>query len=78
MSKLKHGSVAMLLLTLCACATPVTMMKNPINGSVVRCGGDRSGSIAGGLIGYSLQSNDANKCVQDFSAQGYQIISQSK
>lgn len=61
-------------LTLSACATPVTMLKNPDNGQVVRCGGDRSGAIGGGLIGYSLQSDDAAKCVQDYAVQGYKII----
>ena len=62
------------MLALCACATPVTMLKSANSGQVVRCGGDRSGAIAGGLIGYSLQSNDAAKCVQDYAAQGYKII----
>ena len=63
-----------LVMLVCGCATPVTMLENPKNGAVVRCGGDRSGAMAGGLIGYSLQSDDAAQCVQDYSMHGYRVI----
>jgi len=74
----KRSILVLPLLALCACATPVTMLRSPQNGSIVRCGGDSSGSVAGGVIGYKLQSNDAAKCVKDYSALGYQVISQAK
>lgn len=62
-------------LLLSACATPVTMMKNPETGQVSRCGGERSGSIAGGLIGYDLQKKDAVSCVEQYYGEGFKIIS---
>lgn len=63
-----------LVMLVSGCATPVTMLENPTIGPVARCGGDRSGAIAGGLIGYSLQSEDAARCVQDYSMQGYRVM----
>ena len=74
MNKLKFVTAISLCAALSGCATPVTMLKAPHGSQVVRCGGDRSGAMVGGLIGYSLQSDDAAKCVQDFAAQGYKII----
>jgi hypothetical protein len=62
------------LVMLLGCATPVTMLENPKNGAVARCGGDRSGAMAMGLYGYHLQSEDAARCVQDYSMQGYRVI----
>ena len=56
------------------CATPQTTLKNETTGQVVRCGGDRSGAWTGGLIGYSLQKDDAAKCVRDYEAQGFKPI----
>ncbi len=56
------------------CATPETMLRNETTGQVVRCGGDRSGAIMGGLIGYSLREDDASKCVRDYESQGFKRV----
>ena len=61
---------------LAACATPVTTLKNDTTGQVARCGGDRTGSMMGGMIGYSMNEGDANRCVNDYLEQGFKIISQ--
>ncbi len=65
---------AVSMLGLAACATPVTTLKNPKTGQVARCGGERSGSAAGGLIGYEMQKNDAAKCVNDYKLQGFKEV----
>lgn len=65
---------ATLTLTLAACATPVTTLKHPSTGQVARCGGERSGSAAGGLIGYELQKKDAEKCVNSYKKQGFKVV----
>ena len=56
------------------CATPKTMLRNETTGQVVRCGGDRSGAMMGGLVGYSLQKDDASKCVRDYEAEGFKRV----
>ena len=56
------------------CATPKTMLSNKTTGQVVRCGGDRSGAMMGGLIGYSLQKDDASKCVREYEAEGFKRV----
>lgn len=74
---MKKASLALLLalpLLLSACATPVTTLKNPATGQVARCGGERSGSAAGGLIGYEMQKNDAEKCVKAYKKQGFNVV----
>ena len=63
-----------LAVVLAGCATPVVMLKNDATGQVVRCGGERSGSLMGGAIGYSLQKEDAEMCVRDFEAQGFKRL----
>ena len=63
-----------LALGLSACATPMTMMKNPENAQLVQCGGERSGAIMLGAIGYAIQSGDASDCVKRYSAQGFVIL----
>jgi hypothetical protein len=73
---MRYRLVAVLGLSLPAagCTTPVTMLKNDANGQVARCGGDTSSSIAGGLIGYTIQKNSDERCVQDYQAQGFKRI----
>jgi hypothetical protein len=56
------------------CATPLVVLKNKTTGQVVRCGDERSGSEMGGMIGYSLQKDDADKCIRDFEAQGFKPV----
>lgn len=53
------------------CATPVTMLKNDATGQVARCGGDTGASMAGGLIGYTIQEGSDQDCVRDFELQGF-------
>jgi len=65
------------ILTMClatglaGCATPAVTLKNDATGQVVRCGGDATGSMAGGLIGYNIQKNNDERCVRDYEAQGF-------
>lgn len=56
------------------CATPVTMLKKEDTGQIARCGGDASASIAGGLIGYSIQRGSDDNCVKDYQSQGFRRI----
>ena len=57
------------------CATPVTMLRNDATGQVARCGGDTGASMAGGLIGYTIQKSGDQDCVRDFELQGFAPMS---
>lgn len=59
---------------LAGCATPAVTLKNDATGQVVRCGGDATGSIAGGMIGYNIQKSNDDKCVADHEAQGFKRV----
>ncbi len=59
------------LTVLSGCTTPRTMLRNPTTGQVQTCGGDTTSSLAGGLIGYSIQQNADADCVAAFTAQGF-------
>lgn len=72
--KLRLGIGQCLTLMATGCTTPATMLKNDATGQVMRCGGDTTASIAGGLIGYTIQKNSDDKCVQDYEAQGFRRI----
>ena len=63
--------IALAVVLVAGCATPVTMLKNESTGQIARCGGESSGSMVGGMIGYSVQKNDAEKCVRDYEVQGF-------
>ena len=63
--------LAILLASLAGCATPVVMLKNDQTGQLARCGGGMAGSVAGGLIGYSIEKNNDEKCVRDYEAHGF-------
>lgn len=62
------------ILCLTGCATPMEMLKNPKTGQIVQCGGNRTGSLAGGVIGYELQKGDDEKCASDYKTQGFKPI----
>jgi hypothetical protein len=68
------AAVICLMLTVTGCTTPVTMLKNDATGQIARCGGDTSSSIAGGLIGYSIQKGSDEDCVRDYQSQGFKRI----
>jgi len=61
---------------LCACTTPETILKSK-DGAFVTCGGGTAGSIAGGMIGYSIQKDNDKKCIEDYKNQGYVIVKHS-
>lgn len=68
------GVIVSVLVGIAGCSTPVTMLKNDVTGQVAHCGGDSSGSMMGGVIGYSIQKNDAEKCVLDYESQGFKRV----
>jgi hypothetical protein len=59
---------------LSGCATPVFMLKNERTGQIARCGGEASGSMAGGLIGYNIQKKTDKSCVTDYESRGFTPI----
>lgn len=59
-----------LLLLLAGCATPQTILRNKDN-DFATCGGGVGGSVWGGMIGYSLQKSDDDRCVRNFISQGF-------
>ncbi len=64
--------VGLFLLT--ACATPQTILRDEKTGQTVVCGGGTAGSIAGGMIGYSIQKDNDATCIKDYKKVGYKII----
>jgi hypothetical protein len=50
------------------------MLKNPSTGQIAKCGGDATGSMTGGLIGYNIQKDNDEKCVRDYESQGFKRI----
>lgn len=69
---IKYFTLFTTAIILCACTTPVTTLKNPNTGQVARCGGNISGSLAGGVIGYHIQKTNDGACVQDLKQQGFE------
>jgi hypothetical protein len=65
---------SLVALLLAGCTTPVTVLKNNRTGDVVTCGGETSGSLAGGAIGYNMQKSKADKCVGVHKAKGYHVV----
>lgn len=61
------------ILLLAGCATPTMTMKNERTGQVSTCGGGVAGSVAGGMIGYSIQRNNDQKCIDALKSQGFKI-----
>lgn len=72
MTSTKMGAALFLMTAfLAGCATPVLMLKNEKTGQIARCGGDASGSMAGGLIGYNIQKKNDQACVTDYENRGF-------
>ncbi|MEZ0260419.1 MAG: hypothetical protein ACAH80_05375 [Alphaproteobacteria bacterium] len=65
---------SLVALLLAGCTTPVTVLKNNRTGDIVTCGGETSGSLAGGAIGYNMQKSKADKCVGVHKAKGYHVV----
>ena len=63
--------IAALMLT--GCATPMTMLKNPKTGQVVKCGGSTTGSMVGGVIGYQIQKKNDLDCAYDYQKMGFEV-----
>lgn len=59
------------------CATPAVTLKSETTGQIVRCGGDSSGSMAGGMIGYNIQKTNDEACVSDYESKGFKQIQNS-
>lgn len=70
---MKTCSMALILL-LAACATPFVTLHNDKTGRTETCGGGTGGSLAGGMIGYSIQRNGDNDCITALKAQGYHVV----
>jgi hypothetical protein len=64
----------LLIIGLTGCATPAITLKNGATGQIVRCGGDSTGSMTGGMIGYNIQKDNDEKCVKDYEAQGFRRV----
>lgn len=62
-------------LSLAACSTPKTFMKNE-SGDVKYCGGDMSASLAAGFIGYGIQRLADGECVREMEKHGYKTVTE--
>lgn len=62
------------VITLSACSTPKTMLKNPETGQVQSCGGSATGSMVGGVLGYHIQKSNDSDCVADYMEQGFEKV----
>jgi hypothetical protein len=72
--KLHHLPALLLAAALAGCATPTLTLKNDKTGQVVQCGGDVSGSLMGGMIGYNAQKNSDESCAKNYEAQGFRRV----
>ena len=70
----KNLLVVFLIGLLMGCATQRTFLKNDVNGQLAECGGDRSGSMMFGAIGYAIQQSDAEDCVNRYLQQGFKVV----
>lgn len=68
------AAAALIALSVAACTTPMTVLKNPKTGNTVQCGGDATASMAGGVIGYHIQKDNDKRCVTIYQNNGYKII----
>jgi hypothetical protein len=62
------------LLILSGCSTPAYILKNEAPGQIARCGGDATGSIVGGQIGFNIQKRNDGACVKAYESQGFKAI----
>lgn len=67
-------ALAAACLTLSACSTPVTTMRNPMTGAVATCGGGVGGSILGGVAGYNIEQSLDQKCQAQLLAGGFERV----
>lgn len=74
MNRIKYLVWALALYGLAGCATPVVMLKNDKTGQIARCGGGTAGSMAGGLIGHSIEKDSDARCIRDYEAQGFRRL----
>jgi hypothetical protein len=65
-------------ITLSACATPTTTLKNKKTGQVATCGGSSTGSFVGGAIGYHVQKDNDESCVKTYQKQGFKVIDRTE
>lgn len=70
----KYAFGCLLGAALMGCATPAVTLKNETTGQIARCGGDATGSMVGGMIGYSVQKGNDDSCVQAYEAQGFKRV----
>lgn len=66
---------AIAVLSVSACSTPKTVLKNQKTGQVVSCGGSATGSLVGGVIGYHIQKSNDSQCSQDYMENGFDVVS---
>jgi hypothetical protein len=66
--------IALTTAGLVGCATPAITLKNEVTGQVARCGGDATGSMVGGLIGYNIQKDNDASCVRSYETQGFKQV----
>jgi len=66
--------VCLIGVSLIGCSTPAVTLKNESTGQVARCGGDATGSMVGGLIGYNMQKSNDESCVGAYESQGFKRI----
>jgi hypothetical protein len=65
------AAVLAVSIVLSGCTTPTTVMRHPTTGQVATCGGNVSSSLAGGMIGYSIQRSTDEQCIATYAAQGF-------
>ena len=70
---MRNFIMALTVLTITGCATPFVTLHNDKTGDTQTCGGGTAGSIAGGMIGYSMQRNSDNECIAALKAKGYHV-----
>jgi len=61
-------------LLLAGCTTPHYTLKHPKTGQIETCGGDATGSLAGGVVGYHIQKSNDQKCVDTLKDQGFEEV----
>lgn len=72
--RIELSIIALLILT--ACATPVTTLQK--NNKSVSCGGSKTGSWTGGVIGYHVQKGYDQDCVKRYLEEGYTVTNEEK
>lgn len=70
-ARLAAALLAASLLPLPGCTTPATTLRNPRTGQVVSCGGNVASSLAGGMVGHSIQKSADERCVAEHARLGF-------